>query len=964
MVQKQALKLIHYNIQCITNKINSLEFLLDRCDPTFVCISEHWATTTQIEQVELTGYTRISNYSRQTHIHGGTAIFVKDHIMHKCKNLKNLCDMSIELSFECSAMTYNNNTCIVCIYRSPNSDVNIFFTQLSALLSKITNNYGSLFVCGDFNIDNMVPSFNSAVLTDIVESYDLNSLFNHATRIYNQRTYTSQTSLDYILTNVNNDNVICNNFDPGLSDHYAQLINWEINTTNINHEQAITKTFRKINGLSIAEFVKFFCGDQLFLTNLHGSTDDINSIFSIFYEHFSWCFQTAFPKITKTVSGKHENKIKFGPETLKKVQDLKDLNYLKKQINCEYLNVKYKQSKRDVENCIRAEKQRYYKDKIKNSNNQTRSLWKIIKENTNPGKKANSGISLLINNETITDTSKIVDHFGECFSNIIEDKLSDHFDGVLSKTCTYTEHTAHSFFCTPVTENDVQKVIAALPNKKSTGYDEVSVDLVKKCSNILSGPIAYIINKSIQLGQFPQLLKLALLIPIPKDGDPQNVENYRPIAILSIFSKIIETVIAQKINDYLNKFNVITDSQHGFRKNRSTETATLEFVQHIHNKIDHNEITTGIFFDLSRAFDTLNIQFVSEKLERMGIRGNTNALLTSYLANRRFMVKHGDTTSREYTINRGTPQGSVLGPLIFLLYVNDLPQHITGGKTFIYADDTSIITSGKCAEEVQHKIINIIKQFSEWCAKNQLIINLKKTVLINFYNRIDKSTNSHPVVQNITLTPASSIKFLGTIVDSQLNWNLHIDFTAKKLNKVYYIIKNLKNKLDTDSIMSVYYANFHSVISYNIAVWGRSSDINRILILQKRVIRMIFNLETHTSCRTTFCGNKILTVTSIYLLKILLHIHGKKTTLAKHSNIHTINTRGKNDIYQNKHIHAKYEKSPLYSGTHLYNLLPLDLKCLPFLKFKRKLKEYLSSNCFYTIDEFIQAINGTSTLSH
>ena len=236
-------------------------------------------------------------------------------------------------------------------------------------------------------------------------------------------------------------------------------------------------------------------------------------------------------------------------------------------------------------------------------------------------------------------------------------------------------------------------------------------------------------------------------------------------------------------------------------------------------KLDKNENPIGIFFDLSRAFDTLNIEFVSEKLEKLGIRGTANSLLTSYLKDRRFVVKQGDSISKEYTTNKGTPQGSVLGPLIFLLFVNDLPQYITEGKVFIYADDTSIVTSDTNPVEAQRKVVHIINQFCEWCTKNQLMINLQKTVLINFYNKIEKSSTFHPIIQNHTLKPIKSTKFLGLIIDSQMSWDLHIDFISKKLNKAYYIIKNLKNKLEPVSLMSVYYANFYSVISYNITVW-------------------------------------------------------------------------------------------------------------------------------------------------
>ena len=268
-----------------------------------------------------------------------------------------------------------------------------------------------------------------------------------------------------------------------------------------------------------------------------------------------------------------------------------------------------------------------------------------------------------------------------------------------------------------------------------------------------------------------------------------------------------------------------------------------DFIQHINDTIDNNDIVVGIFFDLSRAFDTLHADFVSDKLYNLGIRGNINKCLISYLTQRKFYVRQGDVKSKQYNIDIGTPQGSVLGPQIFLLYVNDLPEHISEGKTFMYADDTSVIISHPDPNEISNKVNITLQQFCDWCNKNRLIINADKTVIIQFHTRFQKSCNFNFSLYNNTIKLEQKIKFLGSIVDGQLTWEPHITFLSNKLNKVYYVIGQLKNRLSSDSLLSVYYALCYSAISYNIVVWGRSVHVKRIFILQKRIIRLLYNLD-------------------------------------------------------------------------------------------------------------------------
>lgn len=302
--------------------------------------------------------------------------------------------------------------------------------------------------------------------------------------------------------------------------------------------------------------------------------------------------------------------------------------------------------------------------------------------------------------------------FGAYLATAIDSKITDHFGNNISHECTSPAYNINTMFFNPVTKYEVELVIKNLPNKKSSGLDEVPVKLIKECMTELSQIIADIINLSISLGQFPTALKKAAIITVFKKGDPHNVENYRPISLLSIFSKIIEKIVYNRIFNFLNQNNILIDCQHGFRPGHSTESGTIDFIQHVYKELDDDKYVTAFLFDLTRAFDTIDKDFLSTKLHHLGLRGPINEWVISFLSNRQIITKIGEAESDTFDMNIGTPQGSVLGPLLFLLFVNDLPNHITEGKVFMYADDTTIVVSDCKADIVLDKAKTILDEFN------------------------------------------------------------------------------------------------------------------------------------------------------------------------------------------------------------------------------------------------------------
>lgn len=301
----------------------------------------------------------------------------------------------------------------------------------------------------------------------------------------------------------------------------------------------------------------------------------------------------------------------------------------------------------------------------------------------------------------------------------------------------------------------------------------------------------------------------------------------------------------------------------------------------------------------------------------------------------------------------GTPQGSVLGPILFLVLVNDITEHITEGEAFLYADDTTVVVSDKTTLGVVEKCNRVFAQMKKWCDGNGLMINFDKTNIIEFYNRPRRPLDTTFNFYGSNLKISKEIKLLGTFLDYQLKWTPEIDSICRKLNNCYFSLFNIKKFMGFESALAYYFSNIFSTLRYNIIVWGKSTEFQRVFVVQKRIIRMLFGLEPRTSCRQIFISHRILTAPCIYLYFLLSYIH-EKPGLIRRSAYHSYPTRNNNKINLEKHHHTFFERSPQYSGSRLYNVLPNELKGLENTAFRREIKNLLLKKCFYSVDEFMR----------
>ena len=513
----------------------------------------------------------------------------------------------------------------------------------------------------------------------------------------------------------------------------------------------------------------------------------------------------------------------------------------------------------------------------------------------------------------------------------------------------------------PVTPIEVQLEVLSTPSNKAHGLYSCPTYLLKQGSDIISIPLANLINLSISQGVYPAKLKISKIVAIFKSDDPTDPNNYRPISLLSIFNRIFEKLMYARMISFIEKHDLLYNAQYGFRKLHSTEHAILDIVNAIQSNMNNRMFSCGIFIDLKKAFDTVDHSILLQKLYHYGFRGIINDWFRSYLTDRFQTTEIQNHISQKNSTDHGVPQGSVLGPLLFLLYMNDI--HFASEKLsfYLFADDTNMLYSDKNLTSLE-RVVNLeLHKVSDWLTSNRLTLNICKSNYVIF--RPYQKTLSHPVQImmydnekncSAALESQKYVKYLGLLIDSSLTWKNHIDQIALKISKTVGLLAKLRHSVPRTTLLNIYRSLILPYVSYGLTVWGLASKcyINKILILQKRALRFIYFSQLKEHAVPLFIEADSLPVNFLHYEAVCCRMHDIQNEIAPKnildlfthtSSIHTYRTRSStsNEFYI-KQSRLEIQKNAFSRvGAKVWNEIPVSVRNLNKKKFKQKLHSIL-----------------------
>ena len=355
----------------------------------------------------------------------------------------------------------------------------------------------------------------------------------------------------------------------------------------------------------------------------------------------------------------------------------------------------------------------------------------------------------------------------------------------------YVKSIQNSIVIVNISCLEVERVISSLKNS-SAGWDEIPTFVAKKCVYSYLKPLNYSINRSFTEGVFPEELKLARVVPILKAGDPSQIAKYRPISVLTFFSKVFEKIMYNCIKKFMDDNHVFYEHQYGFRQKHSIIT----LVDKIITSLDKGNIVILVFLDLKKAFDTVDHHILLKKLYAYGIRGHIIKWFESYLYDRSQYVIYNNEYSETHPIKCGVPQGSTLGPLLFIIYVNDICNISNFLFNIMYADDTSVLLSGDDLKDLTCLLNKELELLFIWLKSNKLSLNTQKTFYMLFHRARIKGNNLVVKINDSVLNRVNNMKYLGVIVDHKLKWCEHISYVKNKVSKGIGIIFKARAVLD------------------------------------------------------------------------------------------------------------------------------------------------------------------------
>ena len=922
--------LFHLNINSASKHFSELISNFNHAtSPSIIALSETKLSADTEDLYYIDGYN--SFFNSKSSNSGGLALFIKS-VLHP-KPYKNGNLQLNHLESICVTVMLGADPVNIClVYRRPSSNVASFLEEYNELQRKI--NKHKCIIVGDVNLD-LLKYEKSGCVRSFVECNSQNSFFpiiNLPTRISSHSaTLIDQAWSNFLFETSTTGHVIrCD-----ISDHFAIGVHVQ-NSATADYIPESSPNYRSWIGVEDGSLMRSM-ESKLHEIDLGQNVSIENSICSLI-DIINCSIDETCPLIhrsrTKHISSKLKPWISNDLLNLIKEKNKLFSKYCKKPIT---FGEQYRTVRNNLNNLLQQAESNYYKNLIQSNISDSKKTWQTLNEilNRSP-KNSNANINeIFYDDKTIKNPKEIAEAFNDYFTKAPK-KIAESLPTPTVDFRSYMPNiNAMPFNFVPITPSIVSSIIASLKSTGGSGVLNIPNKIVKALKDTIDAPLTHIFNRCLMEGYFPDILKIAEVQPLFKAGEKSLPQNFRPISILPCLSKILEKIISLQLTNYFEVNNIVSDCQWGFRRGISTEIAIAKFIQKVALGFNNKEFGIGIFLDLQKAFDLVDSSILISKLEHYGIHGTNLNLLKSFLSNRRQCVSINNIKSSLSNVSLGTPQGSCLSPLLFLIFINDICHSSSILHFNLFADDTSLYLSDPNLENLCRVLNAELAKVGAWITANKLSLNVNKSVYLLFKGKKRIGTLPNLSIFNKPIIRKNETKFLGVIIDDKLSWKPHTNLVAGKLSRAVGILNKIKTKLPISAMRTLYFAIAFCHIRFGIIFWGSVSkdQFKKIFVLQKSIVRLI-NKATHNApSDPLFKKTNLLKLNDIKTHEMCKFIHsdikfGNYFNFHGRSVVHSHNTRNLPQLSLPQPRCNILKNSLFFCGVQAYNNLPDNLKIL------------------------------------
>ena len=870
---------------------------------------------------------------------GGIAVYFKDHLKVEKKDY--LTDAVEEILWV--QVKTKESFMLGVVYRAEYTDVineKPGECKLEENIRKASEVTNRLILTGDLNIDTKSTNVKTIHLKEVYKCYGLSQYVKKPTRVDPKSG--KPTTIDHIWSNKEVNLIKTTGTFTGMSDHFGTYMRLNLQQQAAEKETIKYRCFKKYNPCNYSDDLntKLTNSDvnkYLEEKDVNGATEELIKIMQ----------QTAdmhAPQKEFTV-GNEKSKIKWFTEELKeKIIEKNELltDYFMSGIQS--LQDRAKKLKNEINHIKRKLKKIYYTDKIEEAEGDTNKLWKVLKEVTGTGKTKENVEPEMIDQAKANKYNKFFATVGVEIQKQLE---------VQTHRTDFTDLQGFEF--EDESTETVTKLIDKIRADVAVGCDKISARLIKDSKTVIAPYIAKIINVGYRTSTFPNCMKTTVIKPLHKKKSTDDIANYRPISILPTLSKVFERAATNQMVSYLESNNKINKNQHAYRSKHSTVTCLVEVLNYIYKLVDQKRCTALASLDLSKAFDSISHTLILHKLSKLGIGESCLKWIKSYLNDRKQRTKFKSYLSSEETVESGIPQGSIIGPLLFICFTNDLAEEFTDCKMVSYADDTQLIVDAENMHQLKEKIEKVIKTAQKWYEANSMKNNIGKTEILILNSGKGKKHLKIKVIDEgepVTIETMDSIKILGVVLDQNLNWKKQVNAVKRKSMNTIRNLNRVNNLLPVKYRTQLYKSLAEPHFSYADVAWGGCGVTNakNLQLAQNFAARSILGMKKSASAKTALRKLKFLNLQqrrtvheAVFAHKSLLNKHPDNINSIYQQHLPTRNTRGAASERLNvpKHKTSKYEQSPLFRTIKTWNAVPAHIEKGDVRKHKTAFQQHL-----------------------